>query len=452
MTMKVIVVGAGEVGSYIAGRLSRQGHDVAIVDLDGRKLSRLRTELDVLTLEGSGAHPSVLIEAGVADCGLVVAVTDSDEVNLVTSLAAKQNGAARTIVRIEAVELRGRNAADLRSAFSADLVVDPDHETAVRVLYLLDYPGASEVNLMANGEVVVIGVRLSPDSPLVGRRLSEIAAEYEPDWDFMICSINRDSESFIPRDDNTRLRERDLVRVVCKRRFRRRMAALLGLQDIAPKRIMLLGGGNTAEILARQLVTRGVQVLIVEQDPARAVELAEHLPDVLVVEGDITDSDVLEEAGINRFHVVIALTGEDESNTLACLYAKAAGAKETIAVVHKLALLPLLRSAGVDVALSPRTSLANGVLRLIRGDVTAVATFLQTESEVLELEVAKDSPADGMTVEELRLPKDVLLGAIVRDGKPRIARAKSRLRGRDHVIAFTMPGSMEEVERKFACE
>ena len=449
--MKIIVIGAGEVGSYVADRLSGEGHDVSIVDLDGDKLARLAAELDVLTVEGNGTHPSVLADAGIDDSELVVSVTDSDEVNLVASLVAKQHGVGNTIVRIQAVEMRSKATAGIRAAFSVDLVVDPDYETAVRILHLLDYPGASEVAHMANGEAIVIGARLSAASSLVGRRLSEIAKDNEPDWEFMIGSITRDNESIIPREENTRLEVGDLVRVVCRRRYRRRLVGILGLDDITPHRILLLGGGRTAEILARQLASRGVRVLMVERNPERALELAECLPDALVIKGDVSDADVLEEAEIDRCHVVAALTGEDESNILACLYAKAAGAKETIAVVHKLVLLPLLRSAGVDVALSPRTALANGVLRLVRGDVNAVATFLLTESEVLELTVAKDSPADGLTVEELNLPKDVLLGAIVRDGRPHIARARSRLRGRDHVVVFAMPGSIREVERKFAC-
>ena len=169
-------------------------------------------------------------------------------------------------------------------------------------------------------------------------------------------------------------------------------------------------------------------------------------------EGDITDADLLEEANIGRFDAVAALTGEDETNILACLYAKSVGASETIAVVHKLALLSLLDSAGVDAALSPRTATADGVMRFVRGDVAAVATFLQSDAEVLELEVAPGSPADNRLVKDLKLPKGVLIGAIVRDGKPQIARGRSRLRGRDHVVAFATPGSVREVNRLLACE
>ncbi|MCE2512930.1 MAG: NAD-binding protein [Acidimicrobiia bacterium] len=314
--MHVIVVGAGEVGSYVAARLSRERHNVALVDIDADRLRQIGGELDVLTVEGSGTHPSVLSDAGLGRCELVVAVTSKDEVNLVTSLIAKQRGVDKTIVRIEAEELRSRASAELRQIFGADLVIDPDHETAERILDLLDYPGASEIAVMAHGEAIVMGARLEADAPIVGRRLSEIAAEYEPDWEFMVGSISRGDNTYIPRADYMML-EDDLVRVVCKRRARRRVAKLLGLGTGTARHVLLLGGGRTAEILAARLVSRGVEVVVVERDEARARELAEDLPDVQVFEGDITDADLLEETDIGRFDTVAALTGEDEANILA---------------------------------------------------------------------------------------------------------------------------------------
>ncbi len=444
--MNVIVVGAGEVGSYVAGRLSREGHNVSVVDVDAERLRQLAGDLDVLAVQGSGSHPSTLADAGLDRSELLVAVTSNDEVNLVTSLVAKQGGVSRTIVRIEAAELRSKEAAELRSTFGADLVIDPDSETAERIMYLLEYPGASEIAAMAHGEVLVIGAKLTPEAPLVGRKLSEIAAEHEPDWEFIVGSVSRGTETIIPRFDCELLAD-DLVRVVCKREARRRVARLLGLVTGTARHVLLLGGGRTARILAERLVVRGVDVTIVERDTARAHELAEMLSDVQVLEGDIADADVLAEARIGRVDAVAALTGEDDSNILACLYAKAAGASSTIAVVHKLALLSLLDTAGVDVALSPRTATADGVMRFVRGDVAAVATFLHSEAEVLELELETASPADGLRVRELSLPGDVILCAVVRDGKPRIARGQTRLRGRDHVVAFAMPASVREVHR-----
>ncbi len=444
--MRVIVVGAGEVGSYVAERLSREGHDVAVVELDAFRLRQLSDDLDVLTVEGSGTHPATLRRAGVEQAELLVAVTSNDEVNLISSLLAKSIGVPRTVVRIEAAELRGADAEDVRLASGADLVIDPDAEAAAEVLELLDFPGADEVAYMAGGEVIVIGARLPENAPLIGRTLKDIGEEFEPDWDFVMGSIGRGEETIIPRRDH-RLEPGDHVRVAMKRRARKMVAELLGLDRGSLTRIMLLGGGRTAEILAERLTSRGVQVVIVERNPARARVLAENLDDTLVLEGDIADADLLEEADVGRYDMVVALTGEDDANILACLYAKSVGAGETVAVVHRLALLSLLGQAGIDVALSPRTATANGVLRFVRGDVAAVATFLQGDAEVIELEIAPDSPADGSLVKDLGLPKDVLIGAFVRDGKPQIARGRSRLRGRDHIVAFAMPGAVDEVHR-----
>jgi trk system potassium uptake protein TrkA len=442
----VIVVGAGEVGSYVADRLSREGHDVAIVDKDVSRLQQLSDDLDVLTIAGSGTHPRTLEAAGVSHADLLVAVTSNDEVNLVSSLLAKSLGVERTIVRIEAPELRGADAVQVREASGADLVIDPDAETAAEILELLDFPGADEVASMAEGEVIVVGARLPAHAPLVGRTLKEIGEEFEPDWDFVVGSIGRGDETVIPRKDH-RLEAGDHLRVAIKRRARREVTALLGLDRGSLNRVMLLGGGRTAEILAQRLTARGVQVVIVERNPERARVLAENLDHALVLVGDIADADLLEEADVGRYDMVVALTGEDDANILACLYAKSAGAGETVAVVHRLALLSLLGEAGIDVALSPRTATANGVLRFVRGGVAAVATFLQGNAEVLELEIAPDSPADGALVKDLGLPKDVLIGAFVRDGKAQIARGRSRLRGRDHIVAFAMPGAVDEVHR-----
>ncbi len=444
--MHVVVVGAGEVGSYVAERLSREGHDVAIIDVDASKLRRIDEDIDALTVCGSGTHPDVLRRAGIEHTEMLVAVTANDEANLISSMLAKSIGVERSIVRIEAAELRGQAAEDLRKAAGADLIIDPDAETAEEVLELLDYPGADEVAHMVGGEVVVLGARLPPHAPLVGRTLGEIGEEFEPDWDFIVAAIGRGSETIIPRKDH-RLEAGDHVRVAVKRRARRLVIELMGLDSRVPNRVMLLGGGRTAEKLARSLADRGIQVVVVERNPVRARELAEQLDDALVLEGDITDADLLEEADVGRFEMVVATTGEDDANILACLYAKANGAAETVAVVHRLALLNLLADAGVDVALSPRTATANGVLRFVRGGVAAVATFLQGEIEVLELEVAPNSPADGELVRDLNLPKDALIAASVRDGKPQIIRGRSRLRSRDKVVVVAMPAAVEDTRR-----
>ena len=442
------MVGAGEVGSYVADRLSREGHDVAVIERDSDVIRHLEEGLDVHTVHGSGTSPSVLAEAGADKADLLVAVTSDDETNLICSLIAKQIGVPQIIVRLESRELRSMDARDLHAAIGVDLVIDPDQETADEIIELLDYPGVSEIAEMGQGEIVVIGARLPAHAPLVGRTLQEVAMDYEPQWDFLFGAITRGDQTIIPRGNQT-LEAGDLLRVVCRRRGRGELMKLLGLARAAPRRVMLLGGGRTAEIVANRLSERGAEVVIVERDHSRAQDLAETLPRALVLEGEITDADLLTDERVGDFDAVIALTGEDDANILACLFAKSAGTIETIAVVHRLSLLPLLQDIGVDVALSPRTASANGVLRFVRGGVAAVATFLQGEAEVLELEVKEGSPADGAIVAELRLPRDVLVGARVRDGKAEIVRGRSQLRDRDHVVLFAVPEEVDELRRIF---
>ncbi|MFN3217457.1 MAG: Trk system potassium transporter TrkA [Acidimicrobiales bacterium] len=447
--MHVIVVGAGEVGSYVAELLTRHGNDVAVIETDRDRLRDLEDRLDVLVVEGSGTHPEILARAGLDRAELLVAVTSNDEVNLIAALLARHAGVARTVVRIEAEELRGKAAQQLRDAIGADLVIDPDAETAADILDLLDAPGATEIAHLAGGEVVVVGTILQAGAPLCGRRLSEIAAEYEPDWDFLVAARTRSGETVIPRKDEL-LQPDDHLWVVAKRKARRDVLQLLGLRRGTHRRVMLLGGGRTGEIVARRLAARSGSVTLVERNPDRAQRLAESLDGVLVIQGDITDAELLAREDAGSYDAVVALTGHDDANILSCLYAKSLGATETIATLHRLALRELLEEVGIDAALSPRTASANGVLRFVRGGVAAVATFLAADFEVIELEVGPDSPADGATICDLGLPKDALIGAFVRDGKAQIGRGRSELRQRDHVVLFVRPPNVDAVRRLFA--
>ncbi|MCH2633241.1 MAG: Trk system potassium transporter TrkA [Acidimicrobiales bacterium] len=449
--MRILVVGAGEVGSYVAARLSREGNDVVVVDERRDPLSRLERDNDVLTVAGDATNPSTLAEAEVDKAEVLVAVTQSFKTNLLVCLQARQARGERelsTIARIDDPELRGPAGRKIREAMGVDLVLDPDEQTASAIQELLLYRGARNLYEMAGGEVLLVGARLTDDAPVVGRSVGEIGVSYEPEWDFIFGEIVRDGESQVVRQE-TILQPQDLLRVVCRRKGRRELMTLLGLHRTEVKRVMLLGGGRTAQLLASRLNERGVEVALVEVRQERCEYLAEKLPDSMVLHGDITDTDLLAAERVGDFDAVVASTGEDDANVLACLYAKSMGAPETIAVVHRLSLLGLLEQVGIDAALSPRTASANSVLRYVRGDVAAVATFLEGDVEVLEFEVAPKAPADGSAVKDLELPDNVLLAAIVRDGNAQIARGRSVLRARDHVIVFAKPHLVDEVKRAF---
>ena len=446
--MRILVVGAGEVGSYIAGRLSREGNDVVVVDRDSRRLDALAAEVDLLAVHGSGTNPTTLEEAGLGRAEVLVAVTDSDEVNLLACMMAKQGGVPAAVARLQDSDLRGLPGRSLRDAVGVDLVLDPDEQTADAIMDLLVYHGASDVNELANGEVLVVGARLADDAPLVGKTMAEVGAYYEPEWDFIFGALSRNGEITVMRRD-TMLEPHDLLRVVCRRQGRRELMEIMGLSRSDVRRVMILGGGRTAGLLAGRLLERRIDVVIIEQRHERCIELSERHAGALVLHGDITDIDVLAREDVGSFDAVVAATGEDDANVLACLYSKSEGAGETIAVVHRLSLLPLLEQVGIDAALSPRTASANMVMRMVRGDVTAVATFLEGNVEVLEFAVGAGSQADGSLVRDLHLPGQMLLAAVVRDGKARIARGRSELRARDHVVAFVTPDCVDEVKQAF---
>ena len=466
--MRIIGVGAGEVGTYIADRLSRQEHDIALIELDPERYRQIDAELDVLAINGSGTDSGVLKKAGIADTDLLVAATNKDEINLFSALLARQAGVGKTIVRVESRKLRSKEVSALFEKFDDHLVIDPDQEVADSVLRLMEYPGAMDLSRMANEEVVIIGARLPAHAPLVGVSLHALGRELDPDWDFIVGTITRKVESddseevtIVPRQDEI-LKEGDLLRVICKSRALHDVTNRLGIARDVPRRALLLGGGRTAEMIAESLLYRGVDVAIIEKKHERALELSENLAKALIYEGDVTDVEMLEEADVARQDLVIALTGEDDANVLACLYAKSVSAQskktngddgiETIAVVHRLKLLDLLETNQVDTALSPRTATANSVLRFVRGDVESVAaveTFLHGDVEILEFAVSDESPCVDRSIGDMQLTKGALIGAIVRDGKAQIARGHSTFRANDHVIAIAKPESVEKLTALF---
>lgn len=447
--MHVIIIGAGEVGGYLAERLRSEGLDVVVIENDAARAAAVGADLDVQVIVGSGSNPSVLLQAGITRADLVAAVTQNDEVNLIASLLAKQHGVKTTVVRVETEAMRGKHAAGLLAAVGADVVVDPDAETADEVLELVHTTGADEVYPMANGELVVIGAFVSDTAPLANRSLAEIGRSLGDEWDFLFGAITRSGETVIPRGDQLLL-PGDHVRVLSRAAAQSELLRLLGVSGARARRVMVLGGGAVGSRVAARLEAEGVDVVLIERDPQRANDLSQAFARAMVVQGDVTDTELLLEESVGDMDAVVAATGEDASNVLACAFAIAEGATFTVATLHRLALLPLVRRFGIDAALSPRTASANAVLRAVRGDTAAVTTFLEGDSEVDELEIAVGSKADGALVADLPLPKNILIGAVVRAGEQaKIVRGHTELRAGDHIIVFGRPNALAAVRPIF---
>ena len=444
--MHVVIIGAGEVGWYLAQRLGAEHHDVVVVEQNEVIARALGEELDVQTVVGSGTHPSVLKLARVDRADLVAGVTQDDEVNMIASALAKQLGAKQTVVRLQTDELRGPDGAALRKLVDADLIIDPDADTAEEILQLVNVSGADEVYPMASGNLVVLGAVIGPNSPMVGARLSDISSVDH--WRFLFGAVTRGGETTIPRGD-LRVEVGDHVRVLTERSRQRDVLEALDASGKRVRRVMVLGGGSVGARVAERL-TRTAEVTLVERDHSRAMSLAERLRKVTIVEGDITDTNLLTEESVATMDVVIAATGEDTANVLACAFAAAESEAFTVVVLHRLALLPLVRQFGIDAALSPRTASANAVLRQLRGGASSVATFLESDIEVDEFVIAPGSPGDGATVRHLQLPRAVLLGAVVRaDGSNEIVTGATELHAGESVVLFARPSALAEVRRIF---
>lgn len=447
--MHVVIVGAGEVGWFLAERLRSEGLDVVVIETDANRAAAIGAGLDVQVINGSGSNPAVLIEAGIGRANLLAAVTQNDEVNLIASLVAKQHGVKTTVVRVETDAMRGRAAAKLLEGVGADIVVDPDAETADEVLELVHTTGADEVYPMAGGELVVIGAFVADNAPLANRSLEEIGESLGEDWDFLFGAITRGGHTLIPRGDQ-KLLPGDHVRVLSRASAQRELLGLLGVSVSRARRVMVLGGGAIGERVASRLEDEGVEVVLIERDPERAATLSTMFQRTMVVQGDVTDTELLLQESVGEMDAVVAATGEDASNVLACAFAIAEGAGFTVAILHRLALLPLVRRFGIDAALSPRTASANAVLRTVRGDTAAVTTFLEGDSEVDEWIIGAGSKADGAIVADLPLPKNILIGAVVRDGgEALIARGRTELRAGDHLIVFGRPNALAAVKPVF---
>ena len=448
--MHVIIVGAGEVGWYLAQRLGAEGNDVVVVEQNEAIAAAIGAELDVQVVVGSATVPSTLRIAGIEKADLLAGVTQNDEVNLLASLLAKEYGVEQTVVRIQTEELRGPLGERLMEVMRADVVIDPDADTADEILELAHVSGADEVYPMAGGELILLGVTVGEASSFIGLDLAQIGESFEPEWPFLFGAVTRDGETVIPRGDQV-IEAGDHVRILTTRAARGQILGLLGVSVHQARRVMVLGGGAVGSRVAERLQSEGATVVLVENDASRAKALSERLSRVTVIHGDITDTELLLEESVSGMDLVIAATGDDASNVLACAYAAAEGNAFTVAVLHRLALLPLVRQLGIDAALSPRTASANAVLRSIRGGTASVATFLESDVEVNEFKVEAGSRAVGTRVADLHLPHSVLLGAVIHpDGSTQIVRGRTVFESGDSVVLFSRPDSLSAARKVFS--
>lgn len=441
--MRIIVIGAGEVGYHLAARLSTEQHDVVMIERDGDLADRIQSRLDLLVLQGNGASFSCLEEAGIERSDMLLAVTNFDEVNLIACLIAAQFDVEMKVARVSNPDYYERRGVLQEGRFGADLLINPERECAREILKLFHRTRASDVAEFAGGRIVLLGLPVLHEAPAAGKSLAEIGRDSEGKH-FLTVAIDRDGETLIP-DGDTRLHPGDEIYLVSEAPHLEEAYRLLGLEGERIRRVMLLGGGRVGAHLARMLERERIQPTIIERDRDRCVDLAETLETALVLNGDATDLELLKQEGIGETDGLAAITNEDETNLLASLLCKHLGARKVIALMKRGEYIPLVSRVGIDAAVSPRISTANRILQHVRGGhVLSMAVMERNRAEAMEIEVVESSTAAGRSVRELALPAGSILGSIQRGEEIVIPRGDTRIEAGDRLVVFALPSAIED--------
>jgi trk system potassium uptake protein TrkA len=449
--VRIIIIGAGEVGYHIASRLSREQHDVVVVDHSLELIGRVQEELDVLAYHGHGSNPATLEGAGIAQADMIIAVTNSDEVNLVACLLARQYQVPTCIARINNLDFRDSPLVAVGKSIGIDLLINPSQAVAEEIRHLVKVPGAEEAADFLEGRVKLLSFRVQPTAPIAQQRLQDFASHFAFAPPFLIVAIQRGSETIIPTG-HTLIEPHDHLMVIGEAGRIQDNLHWLGVTPRPTRRVLVIGGGRVGFQVAQMLEQDDTdyQVKILERSPSRCQLLAERLPRTLVLNGDATDVKVLQEEGIADTDMVIVVTDDEGTNLIAALLAKTHGAHGVITLIQRPDLVPLVAALGIDAAISPRLITAGAILRYLRrGEVLSVFTSIHTEAETLEMVAAPGARIVGKPLHRIKLPAGVLIGAVAHNSDIIIPRGETVIEAQDRVIVFALPAVVSQVEKFF---
>ena len=450
--MKIIILGAGQVGSSVAHNLAGEDNDITVVDINARVLQQLQDKLDISTVAGVASHPDVLRRAGADDADMVLAVTSSDEVNMIAcQIAYTLFHTPTKIARLRRQAYLNEQRLFVQDAIPVDVLISPELIVTDYVRRLIEHPGALQVLDFAGGRVRLVGVRAFHGGPLVGHELRTLK-EHMPKVDNRVAAIYRQGAPIIPTGSTVIEADDEVFFVAAQKDIRAVMSELRKL-DKPVKRIMLAGGGNIGKNLAQRLEQQ-INVKIIERDPERAQWLCEHLEHTVVLQGDAADRELLLEENIEDMDVFCALTNADEANFLSAMLAKRMGASKVMSLINRPAYVDLVESGVIDIAISPQQVTIGSLLAHVRrGDVVAVHSLRRGAAEAIEAIAHGDrntSRVVGRRICEIPLPKGATIGAVVRGDEVKMGHDDLIIHAEDHVILFLVDKRrIPEVERLF---
>jgi trk system potassium uptake protein TrkA len=448
--MKILIIGAGEVGFDIVNRLSGVDHDITLIEIDPERCEWVKDQLDVIVVNGDGSNIQTLKDAGVQQSDLVIAVTGQDNTNLVACMLAHQFGVPKKIARVmRYTSQRQDSTRMLQQLTTIDSLINPASETAEEIRELFEYTWATDVVTFANGQVQLVGTRITAASPMVGKTLNDLVQDQEQQR-FVLVALNRKGSTLIPRGD-TRLQENDLVFLLGKKESVSSIVRQVGKEDKKAARVMIVGGGQVGFQVAKRLEQMKVYTILIEKDRERCWELAQQLTKTRVIHGDGTDVKLLKSEYVTEIDHFVAATGDEETNVIMSLLVEQYNPPcKTICLVKRAEYIPLVLAIGVDAAVSSRVVTINAIMKYIRrGEVVSVATLKESQAEIIEIIAAAHSPVTGRPLRELKFPDDAIIGTMVRGEEIIIPDGNSVVQPGDKVIVFALPDAIEDVEKLF---
>ncbi len=445
--MKILIVGAGEVGYHIASRLAFENKDVVVIDTSTEALRRVSEDLDVQTVVGSGSSPVTLEEAGIQEAEILLAVTDSDEANLVACLMADAlSPSTKKLARLRSDDLDAYRELFREKAPHIDTIINPDIEVVHTIERLIQLPGAVDVGDFADGRLKFVGVYLESTSRLAGVRLDElprIIPENRP----LIAAVVRDEELIIPRGKD-RLQAGDLIYFISEEKQLRDTMTVFDKQGEPARRIIIVGGGRSGLRLANALENRSVSCKIIERRPDRCAELAERLSKTIVLCGDGSDQRLLLEENVGEMDLVITMTRDEETNILTSLLSKRLGARKTITRISKFSYFPLMSTIGLEQVVSPRLSAINTILQHIRrGKILSAVSIKGEAGEVIEAVAMATSAIVSKPLMKIKFPEGAILAGLIRGDEIIIPSGESVVEPGDRTIIFARREAVPGVEK-----
>ncbi len=446
--MRILIVGGGDVGFQLGKRLSRDRHDITLIETDPAKVRRAAEQLDALVIEGSGDSYALLKQAGVASTDVVAAVTDNDDANLMACRIAKACGVDVTIARVRNPEFTSPDFILSPKELGADHIIHPEREAANAIVRLLQESSATHVIDLENGQIELIGLILEKESPLIGVPLSELGKRYNQP-PIQLVAVDRNHETIIPKGGD-QLRAGDHVFTICDPAYAREYFSLAGKHK-KPRmdNIMIVGGGMIARFVAEQMAQEA-QIKIIEHDLQRAERLADCLPHALVLHGDGTDVELLLTEDLEHMDSFVAVTGDDENNIIATLIARQHEVSRPIVLVNRVAYLPILPTIGLNAVISKQMLTVNAVQQFIQHrQVAAIANVPGIEGQMIEYIASEGSRITQRLLRDVHFPRTAIVGAILRNGKLVIPSGDTRIQPEDRTVVFTLPEAMGELDKLF---